>query len=697
MMMILDEDTVFDKIAASIVGSSRHFRDGGVKTKELSGYPTLKEGVELTKSQTDFANFIQDRKGIGIAAWKPGAGKTLGTIASFLNLRAQGKAGKALVLVPASLRVNFAEGGVAKFTNATWGIVGNRQESATIQDMNIERMGDKDFYVISHDLFRANPDYYLQKTGADTVIMDEMHRVKDPKSVLNDVIEKVGPKVRNFIGATATPAMNKPFEAIELKNVISSPEERLGEKQFSKKFIKRAPKDFWERVQGWFGGKHTGEITGYRNKEELAEMLGKAFHFADPTVKGMPKKQVEVVEVPMSPDQEHDYGAVLKKKLTKRERKILEEGQLFPDTQIVKILNKVMAARQLSNNAKWITGDLAENAAAKSPKILRMLHDAEGHLVERKDAQIVIASNFIGSGAKLIEAILKKKGIPYATYYGKGQKGTTGETREQAVKDYRAGKVKVLLMSGAGAEGLDLPNTTMHLTMDPHYNPKRIQQQEARGIRRGGQKHIPEELRKVVVKRYISQPKKEFSIDSSIYQIAAKKKALVDGLTEIGLRSQQERAMSNPAHARALALFSTPKTLSKKITPAKPPKVKAPVQPDRKNKVQQIPQMPPQEEIRKAAAAKFAGNGGYLNARGSFDEHQVRLIGGRGGQASFDVDAGDTIDKKHHTQTRLGGKWGKKRKSTLTGKQKAKMTFTGKTEGNLGPNENSEPVARTGY
>lgn len=717
-MLSMLSDTVMDKLAASsVVGQMSELKESRVRTKEIRPpqevVPNpeqlgifLKEGVKLTSSQNQFIKFISDRDGIGVAAWKPGSGKTLGAIAAYMNLRKEGRAGKAIVLVPASLRVNFGEGGVAKFTTGSYGIIGNSQESKSIPEMDVERMGEKDFYIISHDMFRANPDYYLEKTGADTIIMDEMHRIKDPRSVLNDVIEKVGTKVKNFIGATATPAMNKPFEAIELRNAISDPEERLTEGRFVNRFIQRAPKDFWNRVEGWFGGKLKGEITGFKRKEELAKLLTKSFHFAAPTSGDMPTKELEIIETPMTAEQEANYHAILKKTLTTRERRVLEEGKLYPDKEMVKILNKAMAVRQLSNNARWVEGTSSIDAAARTPKILRMMNDVEEHMESRPDAQIIIASNFVGAGAKMIEALLKQRGISYGTYYGKGQKGVTSASRQKSIKDYRSGKVKVMIMTGAGAEGLDLPNTTMHMTMDPHYNPERITQQEARGIRRGGQKHLPKSQRRVIVRRYISVPSKGFSIDKSIYTIAAKKKALVDQLKEIGLRAQQRRAGVDPSYSRALSLFAKPtkpkveklkrtKAL-RPVKPAKPAMPKAPagtVKPMKPMKT-----VKPQDgEMRKAAMEKFSGNGGYLNARGSFDEHEVRLIGGRGGQASFNVDAGDTIDKKHHTQTRFGNGWSKKRKSTLTGKEKARMAFTPKTEGALGPNEDKEGPVRVGY
>ena len=43
------------------------------------------------------------------------------------------------------------------------------------------------------------------------------------------------------------------------------------------------------------------------------------------------------------------------------------------------------------------------------------------------------------------------------------------KARQQDVDDYNAGKKKVILISSAGGEGLDLPNTTMVASLDGHW------------------------------------------------------------------------------------------------------------------------------------------------------------------------------------------------------------------------------------
>jgi len=89
-------------------------------------------------------------------------------------------------------------------------------------------------------------------------------------------------------------------------------------------------------------------------------------------------------------------------------------------------------------------------------------------------------------------------------------KGMTEKGRQQDVKDYQAGKKKVIIITGAGAEGLSLGNTTMVALADPHYNPERMNQAMARGIRAGGQSHRPVEKRGVIVNRYVTAVPRNF-------------------------------------------------------------------------------------------------------------------------------------------------------------------------------------------
>jgi len=504
---------------------------GPMKPRKI---PQLKLGIKPMPLQQQFVDFVEKNEGVGLAAHKPGSGKTLGMILAHLNLMQKGKAGKALVVVPAGLRTNFAEKGVKKFTDAQVGIIGSKQERESNPKMDPRLMGDKDFYVISYSMFKKDPNYYLGITGADTVIADEIHKYKDPQTQLHKVIKQIRPNVQNFIAASATPAMNNPFEAVSIINAISK--KKMSRAEFQKRFFEREDEPGWANFFGLFGHKTIpGAIKGWKNKAELGKFVGTKYHFAEPKLPDMPEKVVDVVRVPMSADQTSKYRGILDKKLTKIERRVLEEGKLVPEVQIKDIVNKVMAARQLSNDTGYIKGvrNLKQN-----PKALSMMIDATQELKSNPRAQIVMFSNFIDHGINVMEDALKEAGIPYGRFTGKDSRGE----RDQAVRDYNAGKIKVLLVSGAGAEGLDLPNTTMVQMMDGHYNPERIRQSEARGIRKGGLAYLPPEKRKVHVKRYVAVPADEsMSIDESIYGIAAKKAELVQQFREIVKKWQKEQ------------------------------------------------------------------------------------------------------------------------------------------------------------
>lgn len=482
--------------------------------------PKLNQGVVPTDIQKNFANFIEKHQGVGIAAHGVGQGKTLAGIMASIRLREKGLGGKALALVPAGLRENFAASGVKKFTNASVGVIGTADEIARNRDMDVANMGDKDFYVVSYDMFKKDPEKYLKATGADTVIADELHRAKDEDTEIHQTLKRIQPNIKNFIGLTASPAMNNPFEAVSLINAISKKKMTPG--QFQKEFYERKADGFKDWFFGLFGHEKHGPIVGVKNPAGLGRFVGAKYHFA-PDIKdpSIPRKKVEVVKVPMGEEQTKLYKAVLQKQLTFRERKILEKGELLDDKVLAPIVNKTMAARQLSNNVGFVRG---ESDPLKTPKVLSVLTDVETELEKNPRGQVLLYSQFMDHGVDVMAQALKEAKIPYATFTGR----EPAEVRNQAVADYNAGKVKVLLISKAGSQGLNLPNTSFMGLLDGDYNPEMITQIEGRGVRRGGLAYLPPEKRVVKIKRYVSVPDDEsLSVDEKLYDIAAKKAELV--------------------------------------------------------------------------------------------------------------------------------------------------------------------------
>jgi superfamily II DNA/RNA helicase len=99
-------------------------------------------------------------------------------------------------------------------------------------------------------------------------------------------------------------------------------------------------------------------------------------------------------------------------------------------------------------------------------------------------------------------------GVRFVLTAGIGYREFTGEMagveRDKAVKDYNANRIRALLISGAGGEGLDLKGTSLVQMLELHWNKARLLQAAARAVRRGSHSHLPEDKRRVKVLNYLA-------------------------------------------------------------------------------------------------------------------------------------------------------------------------------------------------
>ena len=117
---------------------------------------------------------------------------------------------------------------------------------------------------------------------------------------------------------------------------------------------------------------------------------------------------------------------------------------------------------------------------------------------ERKKA--IIYSNFVGAGLDPYAAGLTKAQIPYGIFHG----GISVEARKKALNDYNAGKLRALLIGPAGAEGISTKGTNLIQLLDPHWHESRSNQAQGRGLRFDSHEGLPDELKNVLIQKYIS-------------------------------------------------------------------------------------------------------------------------------------------------------------------------------------------------
>lgn len=462
---------------------------------------SLKSDIVLRPHQEVAVDKIIKKDGNLLLSHATGSGKTITAIAGFEKLREKGKANKALIVAPASLRHNFAEQGIEKFTNSKYVIFGNKVENAGpdkrfISTSEYKTKKDVPYHIISYDMFKKDPKKYIKAAKADTLIYDEIHRGKNEASNITKVMKDIRPLHRNFIGLTGSIISNSPGDLVPLVDALTDGEHRLGSKPvFNSRFL----------VEDKNGKK---QIKDARVVKGLTAPYIDHVEISDLKISAPPKKILKTVTVKMSPHQEDMYRFMIDQldPITKAKIKY-GLGKKLKEREMAGIFSKLMATRQLSNYVKSANPKLThEEALSESPKMARVLDDIEKHLKSVPDAQIVVGTQFISAGIEPLMYHLKKRGYDPAVFIGKGNQGINEKTRQQAINDFNSGKKKILLISGAGGEGLNLPNTTKLIMLDGHYNPEVIRQMEARGIRSGGQAHRKPEKRQVEVVRYVTRP-----------------------------------------------------------------------------------------------------------------------------------------------------------------------------------------------
>jgi superfamily II DNA/RNA helicase len=445
--------------------------------------------VEFRPHQEDAIQKAMRQNGNLLLSHPVGSGKTVTAIGAFERLRQAGRATRALIVTPASLRKNFTDEGVHKFTTDHCTVFGNAQEVAAGQGRALDNPDpDSRYHVVSYDLFRAAPEAYIKASGADTVIYDELHKIKNIGAT-GKALKDARKFHRNFIGLTGSIVSNTPADLVPLIDAMTDGKHHLGTKEnFERRFMT-----------------DDGKL---QNTPIVRMLLNPYIHHVDAAASSgnMPVKETETIKVDMSPEQRELYQYVVGRMDPVTALKFRFGTSKLKTNDVNNIFNKMTQARQVSNAIHTVNKSVTlSESAERSPKIRKILDDVEDHLRDTPDGQVIIYSNMIHGGLDVIGQGLRDRGIDHGIFMGKGQPGSTEKSRTQAVSDYQAGKKKVILLSSAGGEGLNLGNTTFVANVDGHFNPEKIHQAEARGVRAGGQAHRAQADRKVIVRRYVTR------------------------------------------------------------------------------------------------------------------------------------------------------------------------------------------------
>lgn len=408
-----------------------------------------------------------------------GSGKTLTGLDSASEVLKKNPNGRALFVVPAPLRNNLAK----------------EMEKHKI-DPALRKRIDVDSY---EGAAKRSGEYRDKKY--DLLVMDEAHRVRN-QGLRSDAVREIARSAKQRLLLTGTPIYNQRSDIAKVINTTAGSEVMPEDaRKFDDAFISKTvvKPGMLMRIMGVT----PGEKLSVKNKK-LLRRIGKEYMDRFDAIKAMkedfPDRTDELVHVDMSPQQLRAYqyaeGTIpLPLRLKIRMNLPLDKKE-------AQNLNAFSSAiRQISNTDAGFT-----TRKPSSPKIDRIVSDFEGMMRDNPSHKGIIYSNYLGSGLEETHRQLKERGIPTVMFTG----STTDAERKQAVEDYNSGKVKAILLSSAGSEGLDLKGTRSFQGMEPHFNNEKINQVIGRGIRYKSHAHLPEKERKVRVMRYASTKPKLF-------------------------------------------------------------------------------------------------------------------------------------------------------------------------------------------
>ena len=262
------------------------------------------------------------------------------------------------------------------------------------------------------------------------IIIDEAHNLRTIDGDRVDLILKYAKKAEKILLLTATPLINYKYDIVNLISLIKS--------------VKPITIDYFNKLS-----------NDKSKKKEFEEYLSDVFSFyiKDKPDPNFPRKKVLEIFLPMD-----DKYFKLYEEIESGEVKNIPA---FKDKNINVFYNGLRRASNILDK--------------KSPKVDWIINKIESE----PKAKYVIFSHFINMGMKPIMKYLDSKKIHYGSVTG----DLSIQQRQKAVEEYNNAKSKVLFISKAGSEGLDLKNTTYVIILESAWNLSSLDQVIGRAVR----------------------------------------------------------------------------------------------------------------------------------------------------------------------------------------------------------------------
>ncbi|MBV7541851.1 DEAD/DEAH box helicase [Acidovorax sp. sic0104] len=440
----------------------------------------------------NWLQFLRAHGLAGVLADDMGLGKTLQTLA---HIQVEKDAGRltepALVIAPVSLLGNWQRE-AARFCPGLRCLVlhgAGRHDAA-------DRLAEHDLVIAPYSLLQRDRERWLAQAW-HLVVLDEAQNIKNASSKAAQVAG--GLNARHRLCLSGTPMENHLGEVWSLFHFLMPG--FLGSEQrfkalFRTPIEKQGDTARMEQLRA--------RTTPFMLRRTKALVAGE-----------LPPKVESVMPVPLAGPQADLYETI-RLGMEKSVREALQ-SQGLAKSQIT-ILDALLKLRQVCCHPQLVPLDAARavSTSAKLDQLMAMLPEmlAEGR-------RVLLFSQFT-SMLTLIEAELRRQGLPWAKLTGQSQK------RDAIIEKFTSGQVPLFLISlKAGGVGLNLPQADTVIHFDPWWNPA-VENQATDRAHRIGQTQSVWVIKLVaqgtIEERILALQEKKAQLAGSLYGGAAARK-----------------------------------------------------------------------------------------------------------------------------------------------------------------------------
>lgn len=413
------------------------------------------QGVTPLPHQTETARKVLfEMRGRAILADEVGLGKTIEAGLILKEYIVRGLVRKVLILVPASLVLQWV-----RELNQKFGIPAVAQKK--------EYSWQNDIVVASMDTAKRDPHKNILLAGEyDMVIVDEAHKLKNKKTTNYQFMVQLRKKYCLLL--TATPVQNDLGELFNLITLLK-PGQLGGQSDFAANFVvdKRLPK----------------------NEDQLKDELAKVMirnRRGDGELE-FTKRIVRNIDVELSPEEKNLYDGVTS---FIKDQYRAAGGDLNSMLALVTLQREVCSSR----DAVFVTlVNLSKKLAPDSPirdkiwelvaliKAIQANSKAEKamELIRGMDDKVILFTEYRATQEYLLK-YLRDRGMTAVPYRGGMNRG-----KKDWMMDLFRGRAQVMIATEAGGEGINLQFCHQMINFDLPWNPMRVEQRIGRVHRLG--------------------------------------------------------------------------------------------------------------------------------------------------------------------------------------------------------------------